>query len=100
MKKIYVPTTGPDDWRQLLADPCTQWETGFSARAFAYCWQDAEGLPKEIADVLRTDHNEPTLLLALPEHKVHLPGSALAASQNDLFALIRVGPRTIACRFR
>ena len=44
----------------------------------------------------RTEENEPELLLALPEHKVHLAGSALGASQNDLFALTRVGPRTIA----
>ena len=96
MKRIYVPSTGPDNWRRLLADPSTQWETGFSAKALAYCWEAAEGLPKEIADILRTEENEPELLLALPEHKVHLAGSALGASQNDLFALTRVGPRTIA----
>jgi hypothetical protein len=30
------------------------------------------------------------------EHKVQLPGSALGASQNDIFALMRIGPRTIA----
>jgi hypothetical protein len=96
MKRIYVPSRGVDDWRRLLADPSTQWETGFSARAFAYCWEAADGLPKEIDDILRTDENEPQLLLALPEHKVHLAGSALGASQNDLFAIFRVGPRTIA----
>ena len=28
-----VPSRGVDDWRRLLADPSTQWETGFSARA-------------------------------------------------------------------
>ena len=99
-KKIYVPSRGPDDWRQLLADPSTQWETGYSAKALAYCWEAADGLPgglpKEIANVLRTADNGPTLLLALPEHKVQLPGSALGASQNDIFALIRVGTRTVA----
>jgi hypothetical protein len=67
----------------------------------ANCWEAAadklsHGLPKEIADVLRTDESEPTLLVALPEHKIPLPGSAGAPSQSDLFALIRVGPRTIA----
>ena len=45
MKRIYVPSTGPDNWRRLLADPSTQWETGFSAKALAYCWEAAEGLP-------------------------------------------------------
>jgi len=96
MKRIYVPSTGPDNWRRLLADPSTQWETRFSAKALAYCWEAADGLPMEIADILRTEENDPELLLALPEHKVHLAGSALGASQNDLFALTRVGPRTIA----
>jgi len=80
----------------LLADPNKHWETGHSAKALACCWEHAEGLPKEIADILRTDENKPELLLAIPEHKVQLRGSSLGASQNDLFALIRVGFRTIA----
>ena len=36
------------------------------------------------------------LLLALPEHKVPLPGSERGASQNDLFALVRAGDQTFA----
>jgi hypothetical protein len=100
MKKIYLPSTGADDWRRLLADPGKHWETGFSAKALAHCWEHADkspsGLPLEIANLLRTGDSEPALLLALPEHKVYLPGSELGASQNDIFALIRVGPRTIA----
>lgn len=79
-----------------MADPNTQWETGYSAKALAYCWEAAAGLPVEIANILRTDGNEPELLVAMPEHKVQLPGSVLGASQNDLFALVRVGSRTIA----
>ena len=35
MKKIYVPSRGPDDWRQLLADPCTQPLSGFDATSLA-----------------------------------------------------------------
>src|ERR1035437_9140997 len=96
MKNIYLPSTGAADWRRLLGDPITQWETGYSAKALASCWEAAKGLPKEIADILRTDGYEPELLLAVPEHKVQLPGASLGASQNDIFALIRIGPRTMA----
>ncbi|MER9815907.1 hypothetical protein [Mesorhizobium sp. M0078] len=38
----------------------------------------------------------PELLVALPEHKVPLPGSSRGDSQNDLFALVRVGDQTVA----
>jgi hypothetical protein len=96
MTNLYLPSTGAGDWRRLLADPIKHWETGYSAKTLANCWEAADGLPNEIADILRTDGYEPELLLALPEHKVQLPGAALGASQNDIFALMRIGPRTIA----
>jgi len=96
MTQIYLPSTGAADWRRLLADPIKQWETGYSAKSLASCWEAAEGLPKEITDILRIDGCEPELLLALPEHKVQLPGAALGASQNDIFALMRIGSRTMA----
>ncbi len=38
----------------------------------------------------------PELLLALPEHKVPLPGSSRGESQSDLFVMIRVADRTFA----
>ena len=28
MKRIFVPTMGPSDWRRLLADPEKQWKPG------------------------------------------------------------------------
>ena len=31
--KIYVPSAGPNEWRKFLAEPETQWRTGYSARA-------------------------------------------------------------------
>ncbi len=46
--------------------------------------------------MLRAPGNEPDLLLALPEHKVPLPGGSRGESQNDLFALVRVGEQTLA----
>jgi hypothetical protein len=94
--QIYLPSTGPTDWQRLLADPLKQWRSGFSARTLAYCWEAAGGLPPEVASMLQLDADKPDLLLALPEHKVPLPGGTRGESQNDLFALIRVGRRTLA----
>ena len=25
MPKVYIPTTGPDDWQRFLTDPVKQW---------------------------------------------------------------------------
>ncbi|MDF2233676.1 hypothetical protein P2H44_14035 [Albimonas sp. CAU 1670] len=90
--RIHVPSTGPDDWKSLLADPATQWKRGHSAMAAALSWEAAaDGLPPEIAALF---DDEPELLLALPEHKVALPGGR--ASQCDVFALVRTGGQTLA----
>ena len=85
MTKIYLPSNGPDGWRQFLADPVKQWRDGYSAKEVANCWEAANGLPNEIAGLLpgRAD-----LLLAIPEHKVPMPGKGLP-SQCDVFALAR-----------
>jgi hypothetical protein len=94
MNRIYIPTQGPEHWRRLLADPEKQWRTGYSAKALAYCWEEADGFPAEVA-LLFSESGIPTfqsieLLLAIPEHQVPLPGGR-RPSQNDLFALAR-GP--------
>jgi len=85
-------TTGPQDWRMLLADPQKHWRTGFSARTLAHCWEAADGLPLEIARVFASS-TEPLFanfvpILAVPEFKVPLSGGD-RPSQNDLFALGR-----------
>lgn len=90
MGGILMPTQNAEDWKRLLADK--QWKRGFSARALAYCWQEADGFPKSIRDVfagsgLKVFENL-KLLLALPEHKVPLPGGS-RASQNDIWMLGR-----------
>lgn len=90
--RILIPTRSPDDWRLLLADPATQWRRGYSAMAAALSWEAAKGLPPEI-EALFPEH--PELLLAIPEHKVALPGGG-RPSQCDVFALIRVGDATCA----
>lgn len=81
---ILVPSHGPDDWRDLLADPGNQWREGFSAKSAALSWENARGLPPEVAAVIGPDAR---LLLAIPEHKVPLPGGG-RPSQCDVFALV------------
>jgi hypothetical protein len=81
---ILVPTRGPEDWAKLLADPDRHWRRGHSAMAAALAWEAAKGLPPEIAAILGP---EAELLLAMPEHKVRMPGRG-RESQCDLFALV------------
>jgi hypothetical protein len=63
----------------------------------AYCWENADGFPEQIQKALSTVPELGTLepLLAIPEHKVNLPGGR-TASQNDLFVLAR-SPEKLAC---
>ncbi len=96
MSRIYIPTSGPTDWQCFLAEPEKQWKTGYSAKTLAYCWEDAKGLPPEIASMLQPHGGNAELLLAIPEHKVPLVGASRGESQNDVFALARVGDRTFA----
>lgn len=86
--KIYVPTKGPDSWREFLAKPETQWETGYSAKTMAYCWEDKNGFPSGFNKVLIESGLDLEVLLAIPEYKVYL-NTSKAPSQNDLFVLSR-----------
>jgi hypothetical protein len=96
MSKVYVPTVGPTEWKRFLADPGKQWRTGFSAKTLAHCWESADGLPNEIASMLKPHGSDVELLLAIPEYKVPLPGASRGESQNDVFALARAGDLTFA----
>lgn len=90
MNKIFIPATKPKDWKQLLAEPEKHWKKGYSARALAYCWQEADGMPKDVEAVLlqvpEFDGLEP--LIVIPEHQVFLPGGK-QPSQNDCWVLAR-----------
>jgi hypothetical protein len=90
MKSIFVPSKGPDSWRDFLAEPETQWAPNYSARTLAYCWEAQDGFPREIDAALS---QVPALasarpLLIFPEWKVPLPGGS-RASQNDVWVLAR-----------
>jgi hypothetical protein len=90
---FYVPTRSAECWKSLLADPEKQWRAGFSARTLASCWEHAKGVPPEISCLFP---GKLSLLFAVPEHRVDLPGGR-RASQTDLFALMRWNEETVAC---
>lgn len=96
MSKILIPSPGSAAWQQFLAEPDKQWRSGYSAKTLACCWEDCGGLPVEIGALFAAEFNEvPELLLAIPEHKVPLPGGT-RASQIDVFALLRVTEQTVS----
>ena len=88
MTKILIPSSGPEDWKQFLAEPEKPWKSGYSARSLAYCWQEADGMPQDIISVLEqvSSLSELKTIFAIPEHKVPLPGGS-RASQNDVWVL-------------
>lgn len=90
MPRIYVPSSGPQSWQALLANPIKHWARGYSARALAHSWEDQEGFPPEIYALLQQHsalaNTEP--LLIFPEWKVPLPGGS-RPSQNDAWVLAR-----------
>lgn len=89
---FYTPSNGPEGWRALLADPEKHWQTGYSAKALAYCWEEARGLPNSVQSALQgSPFCETEFLLGIPEHKVPLPPLSGRPSQNDLFVLAKVG---------
>lgn len=96
MSRILVPTTGPDDWRRLLAKPDLHWAIGRSARTLAHAWEGAAGLPPEIHDAIASVHADPHLLFAIPEHKTALPGGR-RESQSDLLALVGSADGLVVC---
>ncbi|CAB1080719.1 hypothetical protein D1AOALGA4SA_8396 [Olavius algarvensis Delta 1 endosymbiont] len=89
---IYIPATKPEDWRHLLAEPDKQWRDGYSAKSLAVAWHRDAGFPQEVGRAFDKSgyaiFKNPELLLAIPEHKVPLPGGG-NPSQNDLFVLAK-----------
>lgn len=88
MSQIYIPASSAEQWAQFLAEPVKHWRQGYSARTLAYSWQEAGGFPAEVGSVLASTFPSAELLLALPEHKVPLPGGS-RSSQNDIWVLAR-----------
>jgi len=98
MSKICIPCTNPEKWKPLLAQPDKHWRSGYSAKTLAYSWSEAKnGFPAEVYDALQNSPHfrDIELLLAIPEHKVSLPGGE-RPSQNDIWALARSGGELIS----
>jgi len=95
VKRIFVPTESADDWKRLLAKPHLHWREGFSAMALAQAWEAAHpSVPPEVEQALASAGDrllmDLSLLLAIPEFQVDLPGGQ-RPSQTDVLALMR-GP--------
>lgn len=90
MTRIFVPSSGPDAWRGLLADPEKHWAPRYSARTLAHCWEHQDGFPPEIQAVLAqvTALADAEPLLIFPEWKVNLVGGT-RPSQNDVWVLAK-----------
>ena len=74
--RIFIPSSGPESWRQLLAKPDVHWATGYSARTVAHAWEGANGFPPEVPRLLTRAFGPTELLFAIPEHKTALPGGS------------------------
>ncbi|MEX2029577.1 MAG: hypothetical protein WD906_01185 [Anaerolineales bacterium] len=91
MKRIFVPTRAPQDWKPLLAQPERHWKAGHSAMALAQCWESAApGFPEEVAHAFvaskAPELRDLEMLVGLPEYEVALQGGT-RASQTDLLVL-------------
>jgi len=90
VSKFFIPANNPEDWKPLVGPE--NWKTGYSAKALAYCWQEANDFPESVRSVFMKSGIELfqniELLLAFPEYKVPLRGGR-RASQNDIFILAK-----------
>lgn len=90
--RFFRPTDGPQDWKQLLAEPDKHWKSGYSAKALAYRWEEAREFPAEIKRVFHRSgidiFRDIKILVGFPEYKVALPGGR-RASQSDIFILAK-----------
>jgi len=96
---FFYPIKSPEVWRHLLAKPDKHWRTGYSAKALAYCWQEAGDFPQSVRKVFKNSgvklFRDVKLLLAFPEYKVPLPGGR-RASQSDIFVLAKGNEQLIS----
>jgi len=93
MSKFYIPSDTPEDWKTLLADPDKHWKTGHSAKALAYCWQEADDFPRSVKKVFKNSgidlFQDIRMLVAFPEYTVPLKPYGSRPSQNDIFILAK-----------
>jgi hypothetical protein len=99
LRKIFVPIKSLEDWKSLLAKPDKHWKKGYSAKALASCWKEANDFPKSVKTVFMKSGMDTfkniELLLAIPEYEVTLSGG-LRPSQNDIFILAKGNDQLIS----
>lgn len=88
MSKILVPSRSADSWKAFLAKPDLHWAVGKSARSLGHCWESADPIPNEVAELMTAAFGPAELLMAIPEHKTPLPGGT-RESQSDILAIVR-----------
>ncbi len=90
--RIAVPLLNAEDVIPHLGKP-SHWKAGRSARSLAESWFNAEGLPKAIEVLLRTEPSlhEARLIDGWLERKTDLGDNCGAPSQTDLLALLDLG---------
>ncbi|MBM4442422.1 MAG: hypothetical protein FJ027_18560 [Candidatus Rokubacteria bacterium] len=99
--RIFIPSSGPSDWRRLLGDPVRHWVPERSAFECAVAWESARhtarGVPKALANALDSYQSTANaeLVIAIPELQVDLPGGG-HPSQNDVWALLRAGNEMVS----
>ncbi|MBN1189688.1 MAG: hypothetical protein JXA46_08045 [Dehalococcoidales bacterium] len=95
MSKIFISAKCPEDWKRLLAEPEKHWQTGYSARTLAYCWQEADGFPSSVKNTFKDSSielfHDVKLIVAFPEYWAALKPYMSQPSQSDIFALARAG---------
>jgi hypothetical protein len=100
MSKFFIPTNNPENWKSLLAEPEKHWRTGYSAKALAYCWQEANGFPPEVKRLLKNSgisaFTDIKILMAFPEYKVSIKPYRSHPSQNDIFILAKGNDQLIS----
>jgi hypothetical protein len=76
-KEFFIPSKGPEDWRELLVNKIEEFKIGYSTKTLAYCWEEQQGFPKDVKSVFLESGIELfqniELPLGLPEYKVPLP---------------------------
>jgi hypothetical protein len=98
MSRFFVPTSGTESWRALLAKPDLHWKEGRSAWLLAHAWEEAGGFPPEVKAVLTSSDDSVIdgleFVVGFPEYETPLPGGS-RPSQTDLLVLARNSSRQL-----
>lgn len=90
MKRIFVPTKSPVNWKNVRADTDLHWESVTAAMTLALSWEaaGADGFPVEVQTMLDASEcvglRKLTMLLAVPEYEVDLPGGQRPAQTDAM----------------